>query len=454
MAVRLMSAQPVMRKDHMKTRIAIIGGGASGVLAALHLARRTDPAGLLVIEPRKGLARGVAYSTTEPAHLLNVRAGNMGALADAPEDFVAWLSQRGDGAADGTSFMPRMLWGEYLAARFATSNVPVLHQCVTRLENRGNSAILHMDDGSRVEAGRTVLAMGHALPVDIPCCDDVVRNSGRYIRAVWDTWPRWPEADAPVVLVGSGLTAIDILLRLRAGGYGGVITMISRHGLLPCAHGPVESVPAPVIPMDTLPTTRQYLHHVRLALKDGVSWRAAVDSLRPCSNALWARLSDKERWRFRRHLFHRWHTARHRMAPPVARRIVEEMASGHLIVRRGHVAAVSGDRHGLRVHVRASEGEYHLMADMVMNCTAPDTNFGRVDNPLLHELFALGMAVHGDLGSTFATDANGALFGHDGQVSPWLHAIGPLRAGSLFETTAIPEIRQQAQALSTFLFPT
>ncbi|RBM09744.1 FAD/NAD(P)-binding protein [Novacetimonas cocois] len=438
----------------MKTRIAIVGGGAGGVLAAIHLAQRTDPKGIMVIEPRVRIARGVAYSTSEPVHLLNVRASNMGALADGPGDFVSWLAQRGPDAADGTRFMPRMVWGDYLAERFAATGIPVLHgRHVTQLEAHGGTTILHLDDGSTVEAEIAVLATGHALPVDIPGVDSIARDSGRYVRSVWGTWSRWPRRDTPVVLVGSGLTAIDVLLRLRSGGYGGVITMISRHGLLPRAHGPVEPVPSPVIPADTPPTARQYLRHVRMALKNGVSWRAAVDSLRPCSNALWARLPDAERRRFRRHLFHRWHTARHRMAPPVARRITEEIAMGRLVVRRGHVAALSGNAHDLTVHVRTRDGEEKLAADMVMNCTAPDTNFRRVGSPLLHCLFDTGMAVPGDLDVTFATDANGALVGADGKPSTRLYAIGPLRAGNLFETTAIPEIRQQAHALAAFLFP-
>ena len=64
-------------------RIAIVGGGATGALAALHIARRVrdDQLDIVLIEPREAIGRGVAYSTPDPGHLLNVRVSNMSAFA-------------------------------------------------------------------------------------------------------------------------------------------------------------------------------------------------------------------------------------------------------------------------------------------------------------------------------------------------------------------------------------
>lgn len=435
----------------MATQIAIIGGGASGSLAAIHLAKKIDPSRIVVVESRSEVARGIAYSTTEPTHLLNVRAANMSAFADDATDFVSWLSEKEGKPVDGAAFLPRMTWGAYVAERFAATGVRVVRGRVTRLDVSGPKIQLHLDDGHTLEADQAVLAMGHALPVEIGQVDDAVAASGRYVRSVWSGWLRQPGEDEPIILVGSGLTAVDVLLRLRAGGHKGVVTMISRHGLLTQPHGPVEAVPPAVIPADAPPSARMYLHYVRAAMKDGLSWRACVDSLRGCSNTLWQRLPLPERLRFRRHLFHRWHTARHRMAPEIAARISEEIAAGSLIVRKGHVASLSGGEQGLMVRVKTQGGEVWLRAEMVMNCTAPDTDFLRAGDPLFTDLFAGGLAVSGALGTAFATDDAGALVGVNGQTSPVLHAIGPLRAGGLFETTAIPEIRQQAQALAAIL---
>ena len=57
------------------TRVIIIGGGASGVLLALHLLRgRGRRFQATIIERREALGAGIAYATNHPDHLLNVRA--------------------------------------------------------------------------------------------------------------------------------------------------------------------------------------------------------------------------------------------------------------------------------------------------------------------------------------------------------------------------------------------
>ena len=89
-------------------RIAIVGGGATGVLTAAHLARRLDAAHdeIVVIESGEALGRGLAYATADPRHLLNVRVANMSAFADEPDHLRAWLgARRGEGAADPFSFI-------------------------------------------------------------------------------------------------------------------------------------------------------------------------------------------------------------------------------------------------------------------------------------------------------------------------------------------------------------
>ena len=102
--------------------VAVIGAGFSGTLTAVHLVRMSaGTVSVALIEKRKRFARGVAYATEDPNHLLNVPAGKMGAYAQDPEHFLRWCHEHPDrchAAAVGNihagSFVPRMLYGDYL----------------------------------------------------------------------------------------------------------------------------------------------------------------------------------------------------------------------------------------------------------------------------------------------------------------------------------------------------
>ncbi|WP_312666044.1 FAD/NAD(P)-binding protein, partial [Pantoea sp. CTOTU49201] len=60
------------------TQVIIVGGGFSGTALAIHLARTSSSRLLItVVEPRASLGGGVAYSTQEPAHRINVPASRM-----------------------------------------------------------------------------------------------------------------------------------------------------------------------------------------------------------------------------------------------------------------------------------------------------------------------------------------------------------------------------------------
>jgi uncharacterized NAD(P)/FAD-binding protein YdhS len=73
--------------------IAIVGAGCSGTIAALHLLDRLPFRSLLLCERSPAFARGAAYASSSPVHLLNVRAANMSAYPDQPMHFVDWLQR-------------------------------------------------------------------------------------------------------------------------------------------------------------------------------------------------------------------------------------------------------------------------------------------------------------------------------------------------------------------------
>src|SRR5580698_912904 len=101
-------------------KIAIIGGGFSGVMTAVNLARLgRQPLEVTIINQGRPMGRGVAYGTRRMEHLLNVAARNMSAFPDLPDHFLQWLRTRSeyDMATDielRERFIPRMIYGDYL----------------------------------------------------------------------------------------------------------------------------------------------------------------------------------------------------------------------------------------------------------------------------------------------------------------------------------------------------
>jgi len=96
--------------------VAVIGGGFSGTLLALHLLRRCPASARIVLIERHGqFGRGPAYATGNPNHLLNVPAARMSAFHDQPGHFVEWLRRQPAGEAlVAQGFVPRRLFGAYV----------------------------------------------------------------------------------------------------------------------------------------------------------------------------------------------------------------------------------------------------------------------------------------------------------------------------------------------------
>ncbi len=441
----------VERKN--RTTIAIVGGGVSGSLTAYHLIHQHRQVRVVLIDPRAELGLGLAYSTPTLRHLLNVPAARLSALPDQPLHFLHWLQAHHDPQATGHTFAPRAVFGRYVQSLLAaTKGIKHLQTAVLDYRPSASGAVLTLADGSELSANLVVLATGNFDPAPLPGIHREVQASGAYRHNAWllDTFDAL-HPDAPVTLIGTGLTGVDVLLRLRELGHRGVITAISRHGVLPHRHTAYTPLADAAIPTATPATCMAYLQAFRTAIRNGAPWRAAMDSLRATTNDLWLALPLAEQQRFRRHLQRRWDVARHRMAPPIADRIDAELAAGTLRIRKGHLAAVDPAPAGAIVMMQTPRGIETLAARRVINCTGPAMNYRRVDSPLFRSLFSQAIVVSGPLGGGFHCAANGALIAAGGQPSRVLFNLGPGRLGTLLESIAIPEIRQQAVALAKTL---
>lgn len=433
--------------------VAIVGAGFSGTLQAINLLRHGGPRATLIERRDDHLARGVAYSACHPLHLLNVRAANMSALPDDPDHFVRWLAARGAGGAG--SFASRAVYGSYLAelldaARQAGGDrLTIVRGEATDLVEDGQGVRIRLADGGRIDADAAVLALGNLPPHAPPGLAVERLPQDVYAGDPWasDIADGLGDGDR-VLLLGTGLTAIDAALLLDARGFGGIMIAMSRRGLVPRPHRPAarrapERLERPPAMLSRL------VADVR-GRAETLGWRDAVDELRPMTQAMWQGAGAAERGRFLRHLRPYWDVHRHRLAPEVAGRIDALRAAGRLRFIAGKTQAVTaaGDGAALDWRPRGGSATERMPVRRIVNCTGPQGDLLRSTEPLLVNLLAAGRIRADVLRLGLDVDSQSRAVDGGGRVSDRLFAIGPMTRGGYWEIVAVPDLRMQTWALA------
>ena len=292
---------------------------------------------------------GVAFSTPYKSHLLNVPTSGMSAFTDDPEHFARWLDRQGH-PGGRNDFVPRQFYRHYLRdtlraqARSSAGRhvLEVRDDDVVDVEPIATGGRVRSARSEPVDADAVVLAVG-IIPPRFP---DGVVGPGAEARCLANPWDPTAlagvEPSATVTLLGTGLSALDVLLALQENGHHGPVHAVSRHGLLPHVHA-ARTRPASGIAerCQELNGTRartllrQVREIVAEAEAQGGDWRDVVDLLRPRAQGLWMALDPAEQLRFKRHLERYWSVHRHRMAPEVAAEVERLSDSGLFHVHSG-----------------------------------------------------------------------------------------------------------------------
>ncbi len=417
----------------MRYDVAIVGGGFSGCAVAAQLARTSAADLSLALFEPGDLGRGAAYGTPHAELLLNTRAQAMSAFGDDPQHFVRWLG----GRAKPADFASRRLYGEYLndTARqtFARPNFAAVRNRIAAIERTGDGFVLETATGTRLRANAVVLATGNPLPED----DFLPRGVREHPGYVADPWRcDYRRIGGHVLLIGSGLTALDALVALEACGHRGSVHVVSRHGRFPQAHAEnvraYDAAPA-IDARSALAALRSVRRHVRDAIERGFDWRAVVDAIRPETETLWRRLPPAERARFERHLRGTWERHRHRAPGSIDAVRTRYRASRRFACSLGEIAAA--DNGNVEVRLRDG-GREVLRPDWIVNCTGAGRARRAMRDPLFAGLLAGGLVAPEPLGYGLHV------------LVPGLWAIGPLLRGVRFEATAVPELRAMAQTIA------
>jgi uncharacterized NAD(P)/FAD-binding protein YdhS len=449
----------------MFRRVAIIGGGAAGAILLSELLERPTPQPLHLDWYTGGgtPGRGIAYGTRSVRHLLNVRAASMGMFASRPNGFLEYMQKR-DPEISGTDFLPRCWYGEYLEGETANAlaraksqghDVRIVPYAVEAMvpENDGVT-IFQGETTTRVEAA--VLALGTLPPRPLPNVDDAVLASGRYVT---QPWPMLAEAKPDtqayhVAVVGLGLTAVDVIIELAALWPNARFTAISRHGVMPEVHQANASLPFEdseelIETMRDAPDIRTWMRLLREAIEHTDDWRRVIDSLRPHTPALWQLLPQADRARFLRHARWAWERARHRLPQEAAQSIAELEQQGRLQRLRGRLHGATLAERGPQL-AYVPQGEHQartLDADLIVQSVGLDNDIRGTQHTLLQQLLTNGHIRPDPFGLGIQAAPDGRLL-HDNSAWPRLYAIGSMLRGTLWESTAMPEIRQQARQLA------
>ncbi len=439
-----------------RARIAIIGSGFSGSLLAVQLLRRFLPDlenRIYLIEKNAKFGSGLAYSTGNPNHLLNVRAGRMSAVADEPNHFVDWLQSRAK--SEGTQqqpaiaeeFVPRSLYGAYIQDLLGNEiwetgnghNLFLVPDEATAIRRQPGCLSVEVRGGRSYDVDVAVLAVGN-FP-----------NNNTASHQYGDPWSPLALADldsnAPVLLIGSGLTMIDTVISLLDRGHTGRIFAVSRRGLLPRRHA--EAPPHPPLRLPDIDTSSvtALLHALRQDARSAQSdsWRSVVDALRPFTQQIWQDFSNDEKRRFLRHLRPWWDVHRHRMAPAVADVIDAAVQSGQLSLRAARIQSMSSDSTGVDVKLkgRGADQTDQIRVARVIDCSGPQCDYEKLDNPLVQNLLAQGLARPDPLNLGLDVTTSSAVIDQEGMASDRLFALGPVTRGLFWEITSVPDIREQ-----------
>lgn len=456
--------------------VLVIGGGFSGAVVAARLLQQphTLPLRVFLLNGSGRIARGMAYGTQSPDHTLNVPAGNMSAFDEDPDHFLRY-AQKVDGGIGPASFVSRRIYGDYLEwlleqaelAAPPTTRLQRIYRHVVSIKPapEGPQRIVTLDSGETMIVDQVVLALGHSPSNNPHVSNMAFYDSERYIRDPWDQSKLdGISADAPVLLLGTGLTAVDIAMTLLRQNPVRRITAVSRRGLLPQHHRhtggkPHEGLGAHAIWADALTVReqlrafRQYSHALAA---EGRDWREGLALLRPVTANVWLSYTDHERKRFLRHVQPYWDTHRHRLAPEVYEQFSAALKAGTIKTYAARLVAWDESRDGVDalLRPRGSEEILTLHSAWVINCTGPCADPRATNNPLVEQLLADGLIRTDRLGLGLDVDTNCAVIDGQGNASNNLFYIGPWLKANYWEATAVPDLRRYARQLADSLLAT
>ncbi len=447
-------------------KITIIGSGATGTLLAVNLIKHSGdkPIEINLVEKKERIGRGVAYSAVADFHLLNVPANKMGAFPDNLEHFYKWLTGKGYDFFSN-DFVPRKLYGEYLRELFCETfknknpNVAVNlldDEAVDVLVDDAQAQVI-LKSGEVLYSDKVVLAFGNFPPPHPKTADQSYTKSEKYFQNPWtdEIFEKIKPTDE-IFIIGTGLTMVDVAASFHNNRHEGKIYGFSTRGLLPAVHELGFVYPSFADEITDKTKISEILkivrRHIAKAHEQHSNWRGVIDSLRPHTQAIWLNLPTAEKISFMQHLSRYWNAARHRLPPESAKLLEDMQTENKLRILKGRLQnIIVGETGRFDVSYSIDGVENRLSADAIINCIGSESNFNRIEIPLVKNLIGKGLIKTDGLKLGIDATPDGRTIDRSGKISDKILTAGTALKGILWESTAMPEIRAQANKLALSL---
>ena len=455
-----------MSHTNSPKEIAIIGAGFSGLMTAYHLIKEaTLPLTIYIINDKETFGRGAAYSTPHLKHLLNVPAAKMSAIHDDPNHFLEWAhKQEAYKAVNkdtlGKTFLPRKVYGDYfnsiwedaLKTKRDDTTVNIIHDSAVDIDKKDGRYTVHLRSKVQVNVDIVILATGNETPADPTIANMDFYKSSSYIKNPWLTdVTLYIKDDKDILILGNGLTTVDLIITIKNAGYKGVIHTLSPTGfsILPHRHNHLEY--KDFANELTEPYTLDDIYqrawkHYRILHRVGISVEPIVDSLRPVTHKIWKALSLEDKATFLKDIRTLWNKVRHRIAPHLYDYIQNLRLKGDVVVHKAKLIDIKEDAAGINVSYLSKQNNKveTLTTSLVINCTGPHIDITKSEDPLLQALVAKGMIQPDPLRIGMNVTEQWNLIDKAGVADPTLFTIGGNLRGLLWETTAVPELKVQS----------
>lgn len=452
-----------------KPTIVIIGGGFCGAALTIQLIRQaTGPIKIFLINKDNPVSKGIAYSTYNPKHVLNVPAAKMSLFPDDPDNFINWIKSKPEysGLVNddlNDAFLPRVIFGNYAGETFAealknkpeSADVTIIEDEAVDVEQRGDGVNVILKNGESIAGHKAVLAIGNLTPGNPRILNEQFYLSKKYFSNPWkEDCVKGINAEDDILIIGTGLTMVDNVISLLDKNFSGKIFAVSTKGFFPLSHKkrkPYTDILQELHPPYGLRSLYGiFRKHIKTVLAQGIAGEAVVDAVRPKTQEIWLSLSLDDKIKFMSHVRHLWGVARHRLPREVHERMMALISEGRIKIIPGRLIDIidAGEYAEVTLKERKSQSIRKLNVSRVINCTGPKTDLNMIEMPLIKNLLSKGMITSDEMKLGLNALPDGTIIQSDNSVSASLHAIGSPLKGILWESTAVPELRVQARNLA------